>query len=119
VGGGGGGSKRPCDMSCLDDGTRLGWDCTAVNIKLCFCGRDVMYVDDYIVFSSEDGGSSSFLQYIYTHSPHDTASHSTIIMYSTFIKDSSVCVPKIQDSLRGLIDRIVMHNQSRNSPGHI
>jgi hypothetical protein len=44
------GSKRTCDMSCLDDGTCLGWDCTAVNIKICFCGRDVLYVDDYIVF---------------------------------------------------------------------
>jgi len=28
-------------------------------------------------------------------------------------------VSKIQDSLRGLIERIVMHNQSRNSPGRL
>ena len=68
-------------------------------------------------FLSEDGGSS-ILQYIHTHSPHDMASHSTI-MYSKFIKDGSVYVSKIQDSLRGLIERIIMQNQSRNSPGHL
>jgi len=81
-----------------------------------FCGCDAVYVDDYIFFF-EDGGSS-ILQYVHTHSRHDTASHSTI-MYSTFIKDDYVYVSKIQDSLRGLIERIVMQNQSRNSPGQL
>jgi len=32
---GGGGSKRTCDMSCLDDGTRLSWDSMAVDINMC------------------------------------------------------------------------------------
>ena len=35
VEGGRTGAKRTCDVSCFDDGTRLGWDSTAVNIKMC------------------------------------------------------------------------------------
>jgi len=68
-------------------------------------------------YFSEDGGSS-VLQYIHTHSSHNMASHSTI-MYSTFMEDGSVYVSKIQGSYRGLIEKIVMQDQSRKSPGHL